>query len=1313
MKKIVWSLFVILTWATAMNFDFSAGRVKIKAKEPTITLNLSGLDKRLKQKDLKKHDSQNKKDLFIFPWRHYESITDVNLINNKTIGVSRSKDGAVKFWDIETGTIIESFKNLATRQYDFSESSQIMAAVYGDYQTPNLILYDWNTSKFLKRKKLTSKVDHLSLSYDGSLLAYTQEEKDNDILYIYDVKNDSIIYSHRLNGKVSVWTRDGVNRYGIVKFSEFNHLLAFYAYRGDHYGKPFTQLINAKNGKVIHVFNGKIRTLEFNPTRNIFAILTRKELTLYDIKTNQTVYTFPYEGKHFYFSFSDDGRYVIINFEKNYFILDLNTKKLKEIKSNCRFYSEKFFIDVDSDLMVRSCEEKINVYQFNNQALLKTYAVPNMYEPERIYKPGHILLMDNFSGGYVNAFGFGTLNLTKYHKKLAKKIYNSIDKSDYIALYEFTKKFYNKFDVVQKAYRDIYKAVTKEDTLESYEWYVSVFEKTIYNDIAIKDHIDGYYWYQTHFDDKSAKELETVKKKLNTLRQAKYAKEYEAVKKENNLAIYEYYAASHVEPKAGNLQDAVNAMHKLAFQKAKEINTVSAYNTFIFAYPYADEVEEANRLAYELEKKTYTDIGLLGFFGKDEKMNKQARKLLIKAKKILEETVPNPEMANYKDMGVYMVVDRMYRLAQEEFADTDAVLTLMESDKLKKFKKRMESKLRSRKYGNQSLASHYPKDHMELRSEAVYYIFTEAPNIDKAMKQFYKDEKKKAQVFIKKANEVAQKVANEKRNKIKEKQKAFEKLYEKEVSEYKPEPVKVESLDLDSLNTNESAPPKNEIEQDNSNVSPPKVQTSTNTHLSNTMLDIFVDYKEEGELVRFTVQATNKGMDAAGGVTLSFPNIKNKNVVENIVNEGFGSVDVYGTGSRIWHGGKKQVVDADYLLVEGWNKVWKSGETKTMRFSIDKSLLHGKSLNVRAVIKKNRQEYILPKNGDVDQQGYPVKRVGIDLPIINNTSIYQKEKSLKNIKITNYSHPEDEPKGLYIVDLQIGGRLKTYRLYCPKKMVRDITNNTYGKSRSIEDEDSIVFSGKSVLRKAYQKICFTAGSHHQAYQTQQTVIPVIVNRTDVGTVRGISRNGDGFVAVRGGPGTGYAMIDKLYSNGEKVTIAATKGKWKGIVYGHANCKQGLSKQRGEPYAGSCKKGWVYGKYIQSEKQKRVDRKRKKIKGITTIGSLMYQNKPRTRLYTWYEAKRYCRNLTWKGYRGWRLPTTKELEKLFTKRKVQGKNGQYYIRKEFVDNLSGMALFWTSTKSEYDSKAEGINFEKKAYYWLNTSFQEEVLCVRYK
>ena len=237
---------------------------------------------------------------------------------------------------------------------------------------------------------------------------------------------------------------------------------------------------------------------------------------------------------------------------------------------------------------------------------------------------------------------------------------------------------------------------------------------------------------------------------------------------------------------------------------------------------------------------------------------------------------------------------------------------------------------------------------------------------------------------------------------------------------------------------------------------------------------------------------------------------------------------------------------------------------------------------------------------------------------------------------------------------------------------------------------------------------------------QKTSVPVVVKGKTIGNVRGISRNGDGFIAIRSGPGAKYKMIDKLYRNGKKVIIADKKGKWKGLVYGNGNCGTDLSKKKGKAYEGFCKTGWVYGKYVVKEvitvkkktpKTKHKHKKRARIKGIVNIGSLMYQNQPRTRLYTWQGAKRYCRNLTWRGYRAWKLPTTRELEDLLTKNKMQGSNGKYYIRREFINNLSGTALFWTSETNGNATEARGINFGNKGYYWLKMHYKNNTMCVR--
>ena len=84
--------------------------------------------------------------------------------------------------------------------------------------------------------------------------------------------------------------------------------------------------------------------------------------------------------------------------------------------------------------------------------------------------------------------------------------------------------------------------------------------------------------------------------------------------------------------------------------------------------------------------------------------------------------------------------------------------------------------------------------------------------------------------------------------------------------------------------------------------------------------------------------------------------------------------------------------------------------------------------------------------------------------------------------------------------------------------------------------------------------------------------------TDV--IRGVSRRGDGFLAVRSGSGTKYKMIDKFYRNGKNVTMCDDKGKWVGIIYGK-NCGEANDNiPKRKPYEGSCKSGWIFEKYIR-------------------------------------------------------------------------------------------------------------------------------------
>ncbi|MDX0157097.1 hypothetical protein GOC22_15680 [Sinorhizobium meliloti] len=83
-----------------------------------------------------------------------------------------------------------------------------------------------------------------------------------------------------------------------------------------------------------------------------------------------------------------------------------------------------------------------------------------------------------------------------------------------------------------------------------------------------------------------------------------------------------------------------------------------------------------------------------------------------------------------------------------------------------------------------------------------------------------------------------------------------------------------------------------------------------------------------------------------------------------------------------------------------------------------------------------------------------------------------------------------------------------------------------------------------------------------------------------GVVEGLDPSGDGFLAVRSGPGPEYAEIDQLY-NGEEVYLCTREGKWLGVVSNqrqHCNVTRPWNSTR--PYTGPCKSGWVHEKWVR-------------------------------------------------------------------------------------------------------------------------------------
>ena len=103
---------------------------------------------------------------------------------------------------------------------------------------------------------------------------------------------------------------------------------------------------------------------------------------------------------------------------------------------------------------------------------------------------------------------------------------------------------------------------------------------------------------------------------------------------------------------------------------------------------------------------------------------------------------------------------------------------------------------------------------------------------------------------------------------------------------------------------------------------------------------------------------------------------------------------------------------------------------------------------------------------------------------------------------------------------------------------------------------------------------------------ERLAVPIIAHADglDICTlhvVRGLKAEGDGFLAVRSGPGTSYQMLDKLH-NGDQVWGIDYRNGWVGIAYG-PNVKEEddcSPVARTGPYRGSGRTGWVAKRYVE-------------------------------------------------------------------------------------------------------------------------------------
>lgn len=236
-------------------------------------------------------------------------------------------------------------------------------------------------------------------------------------------------------------------------------------------------------------------------------------------------------------------------------------------------------------------------------------------------------------------------------------------------------------DKIQEIYRLEYQKVEREKDYKEYSKFISKYPN------APQRHDAELLMY--HYAFKKAKSDNRIEAYQSFIKQYPSAPQREEavsnmfsvafneVKKEKNIAGYEWFIETF--PKAPQIKQAISNLHSLVFDKAKDIDTIESYNTFIIAYPNAQEVAKANSIASDLEKDFYNPSGL---FKNNEEIDRNAQKLLIAAKKIERKS---NEYSGQAKFGYILIVNRMYKLLETEFDESEATLRHLESLDFKDF----------------------------------------------------------------------------------------------------------------------------------------------------------------------------------------------------------------------------------------------------------------------------------------------------------------------------------------------------------------------------------------------------------------------------------------------------------------------------------------------------------------------------------------------------------------------------------------------------------------------------------------------------
>ena len=149
------------------------------------------------------------------------------------------------------------------------------------------------------------------------------------------------------------------------------------------------------------------------------------------------------------------------------------------------------------------------------------------------------------------------------------------------------------------------------------------------------------------------------------------------------------------------------------------------------------------------------------------------------------------------------------------------------------------------------------------------------------------------------------------------------------------------------------------------------INKSNSYHFFDKFLNFELQIKRIAkDKIEVNLKVISESYDVKGGVSLSFPQLKNKSSLINRKIDKFSKISVYPKGSSIYNFKTKRNIKSKYLLIEAESKKWHLNQIKNIKLTlkIPKDAQSFK-INLRSTLIKDKTMLNTPYKGEIGQQG--------------------------------------------------------------------------------------------------------------------------------------------------------------------------------------------------------------------------------------------------------------------------------------------------------------------------------------------------------